>query len=72
MHNNNLTDWYPAEIKPCRVGWYECRYALGGEIYRYWFDGSFWVTAPEWERKLNYGNVHTQGETWRGLKEPAK
>ena len=67
------TEWYPAEIKPVHVGWYECRYDdyYSKAIYKYWFDGTFWFLGPN-SRKLVYGNVNTQGETWRGLKEPAK
>lgn len=39
------TDWYPRDIKPVRVGVYECEWksgrVIGGNWFNYW-DGEQW------------------------------
>lgn len=74
---HELTDWFPAEIKPVHVGIYHVRYpstmpSLGSFLWAKW-TGEFWTAAEEkfgWvEKDFNEGGV--QQKEWRGLKEPA-
>ena len=48
-----VTDWYPADVKPVRNGWYEVK--IKGRIHRKYFDGNEW---------LNLDKPYP----WRGLK----
>ncbi|MEX3933302.1 hypothetical protein AB4Y32_16115 [Paraburkholderia phymatum] len=59
-----LTDWYPGDMKPVRVGTYESRIFDGGWDYFWmvWFDGRHW--------RDKYGmTLIDQNITWRGLAE---
>lgn len=62
-----LTDWYPPEIKPVRVGEYEISFFDCGWQYEYraWWDGAIW-------RATNGGgwSFVNQELTWRGQTEP--
>jgi hypothetical protein len=69
------TKWFPAQIKPVHVGWYETNQPDIKEFkkskYRWWWDGK------EWTMKLNDGdnyNYHLakpeQNRVWRGLQQP--
>jgi hypothetical protein len=60
-----LTDWFPADVKPTRPGWYECKNHFGlitGR--RWWWDGEVWRFS-EREPALCH-----QDRTWRGLTHP--
>ena len=57
------TEWYPPEIKPVRVGWYEAAAHDCGWLYewRVWWDGRVWRDSPNgWE-------LCNQRQSWRGL-----
>lgn len=64
MRRPKKTGWFPAHIKPVRVGWYETRnpfdYAKVSD-FRWWWDGVRWTHGP--------GQAYTtfQNRTWRGL-----
>lgn len=54
-----MTEWYPPEIKPVRVGIYQTDMYVG-PVWTYW-DGYDW-------RKYETGKVMLfQGRHWRGL-----
>ena len=58
-----LTPWFPPEIKPVRIGWYECEICVGrGTGERHYWDGSDW----NWK-----GTAILMGAGWRGLSRPA-
>lgn len=57
-----LTDWYPANVKPVRAGWYEAQISTG-QIMLWWHGGKYerWLYHP-------YGpSVITTVKKWRGL-----
>ena len=58
-----LTPWYPADIKPVRVGKYQVKCAVKyfhEYFYAYW-DGKQWVDG------LNQYRLIYQDREWRGL-----
>jgi hypothetical protein len=63
-----LTEWYPAHIKPVRIGWYEVRSSVvpEGEMM-FWDGGLLWWTGRG-------GGVFcgplVPGDMWRGLTKP--
>lgn len=63
-----LTEWYPPETKPKRIGWFDtqnfdCGWAYE---YRFWFDGEVW-------RSEEGGYVLCdQNLTWRGMEKQTK
>ena len=70
-NDEDLTPWFPADVKPVRLGVYEvqmnnCRFA--------YFDGERWGWAFSTVRKANKDRHTTgaiQSKVWRGLnKEP--
>jgi hypothetical protein len=62
--SGELTPWFPADVKPARVGNYQCR--EGSQDVWYW-DGRVW-------RSPNFGWECTkQDRQWRGLaSDPSK
>jgi hypothetical protein len=57
-----MTEWYPPEIKPVRVGWYESTPWLKyGDGDRNWWNGRQWI----WFEK-GYP-CSEQSRHWRGL-----
>jgi hypothetical protein len=64
----SVTPWFPVDINPVRVGWYE--YAgtslrIGGR--RYW-NGKAWVYTPD----AKYSFSPYPLDHWRGLTKPAE
>ena len=59
-----LTKWYPADIKPVRIGWYETK-RQNGQIstFKWWFDGNKWRAGQD-DFVCN-----EQNRVWRGLAE---
>jgi len=58
-----LTGWFPPEIKPARIGLYECKWS---DLNWYW-NGSAWRNAG------NSFDCTLQNRYWRGLaSDPAK
>lgn len=64
------TPWYPAHIKPVRVGWYEVISSVvpEGEMM-FWDGGLLWWTGRG-------GGVFcgplVPGDKWRGLTKPSR
>ena len=57
------TPWYPGNVTPVRVGWYE-RIVNDTWVRKSWWNGSLWLLAPYTESN------HYQYLPWRGLTEP--
>ena len=53
------TDWFPPEIKPVYVGWYQCECCY----QRFWWEDAKWWVEPELLQS------RFQEFSWRGLKE---
>jgi len=75
---DKLTPWFPAHIKPVRVGVYEIKEPDGTLFYNKW-DGKNW----HWGSKSKYKseqNIHPMNVAdadrliarWRGLSQPTK
>jgi hypothetical protein len=74
--SQKLTDWFPADVKPVRVGVYQTRQ---GEEFSDWFQ--FW-NGTFWSESSGYvdGAFRSQGRPsegfneveWRGLAQPPK
>lgn len=65
------TQWYPPEIKPVRVGWYERYYeaidCFPGEVYLDWWSGTMWFMDCY---KGKPGNPSKSPRIWRGRNYP--
>jgi hypothetical protein len=61
------TPWYPAYIKPVRVGWYEIGHVDTQDVDRMFWDGRllWW----EFDGVVCCGPM-LPGDTWRGLTKP--
>lgn len=59
-----LTPWFDGSVQPVRVGWYERE--LHGDIFRDWFDGYGFLSAPDGYRWV------LQELRWRGLAQQPK
>ena len=62
------TEWFPADVKPVHVGWYEC------ELYDYlWWNGLFWSMRHD-DSSMQYVDdpCVEQHRVWRGLCVPIK
>ena len=76
-----LTEWFPAEIKPVRVGVYEVSNCFGEKIgnFAYW-DGKKWSGYNEtiegaihnYNTAAEFQNRADQNKQWRGLAEKPK
>jgi hypothetical protein len=63
-----VTELYPSDLKPVRIGWYEHLCFDAGWVYdwRIWWDGEVWRDQPDgWA-------LSNQDISWRGLKEKAE
>lgn len=63
------TPWYPAHIKPVRVGWYEIGSDYTQDVDRMFWDGQllWW----ECDRGAGCGPL-VPGDKWRGLTKPSR
>jgi hypothetical protein len=59
-----LTEWYPANINPVRVGLYETQHYKYGKAMRFW-DGFWWCSTDG--RFICTQSVQHFSK-WRGLK----
>lgn len=61
------TEWFPADVKPVHVGWYECQ--LMG--YLWWWNGEFWSMRQD-DSSMQYADepCGDQNRVWRGLYAP--
>lgn len=65
--NNKLTQWYPAEIKPYRVGTYKTN--SRGICFQYW-NGKYWGYCCDQKNIAEiykYNKSCMQNVKWRGL-----
>jgi hypothetical protein len=62
-----LTEWYPAYIKPVRIGWYEIGNDYTQDVSRMFWDGRllWW----ECDRVVCCGPM-LPGDLWRGRTKP--
>lgn len=68
--NPPLTDWYPADVKPVRVGWYQREYARDWLTdHCDWWDGRRWILCCTDGSRLGPSQDERR---WRGLSAPAK
>lgn len=61
-----VTEWYPAEVKPVRQGVYQIKTVFTGldeDYYAYW-DGKQWVFEDAKDCPLKI-----QNREWRGIKK---
>lgn len=63
------TAWYPGDVRPARIGWYETSYWTDDLAKQFW-TGAKWVWRPDDEMPTTMG-AGSQNK-WRGLAEPAK
>ncbi|WP_257835249.1 hypothetical protein [Burkholderia glumae] len=74
---SKVTDWYPASVKPVRVGVYEIQDGTSdifGPVYSYWNGSRFGYRSSLPERAFLMRKEETMALPvirWRGLKEPA-
>lgn len=69
-----LTDWYPGDVKPVRVGVYEREYPLSGiGCYCKW-DGKMWHSGYENVDRASIEPAisNIQNLPWRGLSKDPK
>lgn len=64
-----LTPWFPADVKPVHVGWYHTnvpffRETLVPSTYNWWWDGHDWIEPPR------LGQSIYQNRRWRGRTQP--
>jgi hypothetical protein len=62
------TPWYPAHIKPVRIGWYEIGCDYTQDVVMMFWDGRLlWWTARD--GGVGCGPL-VPGDKWRGLTKP--
>ena len=69
--NKHVTDWFPAGVRPERIGVYQCRGGRAGnsETYQYW-NGSYWSmwsSTPRFAMTYKGTRSSRQNPSWRGL-----
>lgn len=75
MSEENLTPWFPGDVKPVRKGVYQRRAGFLG-VYSYW-NGRFWCLGDNspFGAKDSFAISHAsqaQSKPWRGLATPPK
>lgn len=63
VSGEKLTEWYPPEIKPVHVGYYQRRYVFG-LLYKEWWTGQKWTSST-----TDTTPCTCQHLPWRGLAE---
>lgn len=62
-----VTPWFPADVKPVYIGWYETFRMDSGKEGKYpwraFWDGFKWC----WEEDDSYSCCSVQSRIWRGL-----
>lgn len=77
MSKPKLTPWFPADVKPARVGVYQKDFEDETEEYQYW-NGKRWfygdITPSETLQKFSREGNDTipLARPWRGLTSPSK
>lgn len=70
MKKPKLTPWFPADVKPVHVGWYDRDWGAWGETNDYW-DGANWHFGSLGGKKTLQTEDNI-GLKWRGLANPPK
>lgn len=65
------TPWFPPEVKPVRVGWYEAILFPGLHNDDTLPEPRFWWDGKEWRLARNGSALALQQRIWRGLTKPA-
>ena len=62
-----MTPWFPPDIKPVRIGEYECKYCVENRnpLSRHYWDGKRWIFSRSNSWVLN-------STIWRGLSRPTR
>ena len=77
--SGKYTRWFSIDKdgQPTAPGWYDTLYSWEPDdlpdhkiSISYW-DGEQWIWSPEFPDPLEFGNVNTKGERWRGLSKKA-
>lgn len=72
MKEENLTPWFPAEVKPVHVGYYDAHYGYCAEqipvahARRFW-NGDVWLSRENGAKAM-FGNSLGEFDKWRGLR----
>ena len=61
--NADVTDWFPGEVKPVHIGWYETPATRFNGAMRYW-------NGFHWRDLCMCCKSYDQNRKWRGLKTP--
>lgn len=64
MKEENLTPWFPAEVKPVHVGFYQASIFAHEEGPIMWWTGKEW----EWVDEDGIASPASQDRFWRGLR----
>lgn len=64
-----LTDWYPAHVKPVRVGYYSASLFRDDSVV-FWSDSKQWCTGEDHPTPMR--PVKEQDREWRGLARKPK
>ena len=59
-----LTPWFPPEVKPVRVGMYQCKMCIGMNFSR---DLHYWNGENWWYARNHILGDPLRNVTWRGL-----
>lgn len=67
--SGGVTDWFAADVKPVREGWYEREYHSEWLTkFCDWWDGSHWILCTCFGDHIGPSNDERR---WRGLSAPA-
>lgn len=69
-----LTPWFPPEIKPIRVGWYQRKWRKDNDWFANYWDGAHWhhsesaTATTQIPIEPHYEAIcHCENMYWRGL-----
>lgn len=69
------TEWFPADVKPVHVGWYECKSNKGNTVcgFKWWWNGSYWtMKLDDYDFVTKNTKCSEQNRVWRGLCVPIR
>lgn len=67
MDAKKLTPWFPPEVKPVHVGWYERQHLAGFFHFFTWWNGEYFQCSED-----EPDCAFCQNQPWRGLAEPPR
>lgn len=72
MKEDQLTPWFPAEVKPVRIGFYQTMFGSTlSEGYSFWDGKNWWCQYKGLDRAIFWGSRDGKGDQtkiWRGLR----